>query len=70
MGGDWTKGPADENGMTDNERVVDEIVACSDAYEVEEGEWIPDPEDENHIADGSSIDEGISTLLTCLNNHL
>lgn len=59
MGGDWTTGPADENGMTDNEKTVDEIVAYSDAYQVEEGEWIPDPEDENHLADGSSIDEGI-----------
>lgn len=46
--------------MTDDKRIVDEVVAYSDTYELEEGEWIPEPEDENHIADTSTIDEGIS----------
>ncbi|XP_027190838.1 uncharacterized protein [Cicer arietinum] len=57
--GEWTTGPADENGMADYEKIVDEGVAYCDSYEVEEGEWIPDLEDENHIADRSTIDEGI-----------
>lgn len=70
MEGEWTTGPADENGMADYEKIVDEGVAYCDSYEVEEGEWIPDLEDENHIADRSTIDEGIATLFSCLNNHL
>jgi hypothetical protein len=67
---EWTTGPTDENGMTENKRIEDEGVVYNDTYEVEEGEWIPDLEDENLIADGSTIDEGIATLLTCLNCHL
>jgi hypothetical protein len=61
---EWTTGPTDENVMTENKRIEDEGVAYNDTYEVEEGEWIPDLEDENLIADGSTIDEGIATLLT------
>ncbi|CAI8597623.1 unnamed protein product [Vicia faba] len=57
--GDWNTGLEDENGMADDKRIVDEVVAYSDTYELEEGEWIPDPEDENHIADTSTIDEGM-----------
>lgn len=60
MEGEWNTGLEDENGMTDNKRIVDEVLAYSDTHELEEGEWIPDPEDENHIADTSTIDEGIS----------
>ncbi|WJX33082.1 hypothetical protein P8452_21333 [Trifolium repens] len=56
---EWTTGPTDENGMTENKRIEDEGVVYNNTYEVEEGEWIPGLEDENLIADGSTIDEGI-----------
>ncbi|XP_058787385.1 uncharacterized protein LOC131661777 isoform X2 [Vicia villosa] len=57
--GEWNTGLEDENGMADDKRIVDEVVAYSDMYELEEGEWIPDTEDENHIADTSTLDEGM-----------
>ncbi|XP_057442911.1 uncharacterized protein LOC130734483 isoform X2 [Lotus japonicus] len=56
---EWIPGPVDDNVIADNEGTVDESVAYSDTYELEEGEWIPDSEDENGIADRSPIDEGI-----------
>lgn len=65
---EWTSGPVDENGIADNRSILDEGIVYSNIYEVEEGEWIPDPEDENRIAGGSTIDEGIVTLLACLRN--
>ncbi|CAK8566737.1 unnamed protein product [Lathyrus sativus] len=55
--GEWSTGLEDENGKADDKRIVDEVVAYSDTYELEEGEWIP--EEENHIADTSTIDEGM-----------
>lgn len=57
---EWIPGPVDDNVIADNEGTVDEGVAYSDTYELEEGEWIPDSEDENGIADRSPIDEGIA----------
>ncbi|XP_061362951.1 uncharacterized protein LOC133306644 isoform X2 [Gastrolobium bilobum] len=57
--GEWIPDPVDENGIA-HKSTVDEGIAYSNTYEVEEGEWIPDPEDENGIADRSTIDEGMS----------
>ncbi|KAK7301560.1 hypothetical protein RJT34_12427 [Clitoria ternatea] len=57
--GEWVPGPVDENSLADNRSAVDEGIAYSDTYELEEGEWIPDIEDENGIADRSTLDEGI-----------
>ncbi|KAK7350640.1 hypothetical protein VNO77_09479 [Canavalia gladiata] len=57
--GEWVPDPMDESGLADNKTTVDEGIAYSNTYELEEGEWIPDTEDENGIADRSSIDEGI-----------
>ncbi|KAL2340935.1 hypothetical protein Fmac_008875 [Flemingia macrophylla] len=56
--------PADENGLADNKSTVDEGMAYSNTYELEEdeleeGEWIPDMEDEYGRGDRSTIDEGI-----------
>ncbi|TKY73533.1 RNA-binding protein 5-A [Spatholobus suberectus] len=56
---EWIPGPVDEKGLADNKSTVDEGIAYSNTYELEEGEWIPDMEDEYGIADRSTIDEGI-----------
>ncbi|XP_019432187.1 PREDICTED: angiogenic factor with G patch and FHA domains 1 isoform X2 [Lupinus angustifolius] len=56
--GEWIPDPMDENGIADK-TTVDEGIADSNTYELEEGEWIPDPEDENDIAGRTTIDEGI-----------
>lgn len=63
MEGEWITGQVDENGIADKIGTVDEGIAYSNTYEVEEGEWIPDADDENRIASRSSIDEGTPLFL-------
>ncbi|KAL1363872.1 hypothetical protein AAHE18_03G178200 [Arachis hypogaea] len=61
VGDKWIPGPVDANGIVDK-TTVDEGIAYSDTYELEEGEWIPDAEDLNQLngtADASTTDEGI-----------
>ncbi|XP_027331994.1 uncharacterized protein LOC113847217 isoform X2 [Abrus precatorius] len=55
--GEWIPDSVNENGLADNKSTVDEGIAYSNTYELEEGEWIPDTEDENGIANRSTLDE-------------
>ncbi|XP_072081104.1 uncharacterized protein [Arachis hypogaea] len=48
VGDKWIPGPVDANGIVDK-TAVDEGMAYSDTYELEEGEWIPDAEDLNQL---------------------
>ncbi|CAJ1974883.1 unnamed protein product, partial [Sphenostylis stenocarpa] len=57
--GDWIRNQVGENGLADEKSTVDEGIAYSNTYELEEGEWIPDMEDECDIDDRSNINEGM-----------
>ncbi|MED6159195.1 hypothetical protein PIB30_040053 [Stylosanthes scabra] len=54
----WIAESVDANGMVDKS-TLDESIAYSDTYELEEGEWIPDAEDLNGIFNATTTDEGI-----------